>query len=164
MTRLMLLSLPVSILVAACSSSAAPATSIGASPAAPTGASPSTGVPSGDAPADGMTQTNEGGQVTVVATWAGPAAGATFDIQLDTHSVDLDALDLADGALRNDRGDTLAAIPWTAQAGGHHREGTLAFDGDAAAFFAGATWFELVLRDVGDIPERVLRWTVGNRP
>ncbi len=156
MTRLMLLFLPVTILVAACSSSAAPAAS--------TGASPSTGVALGDLPADGMTQTNEGGQVTVVATWTGPAAGAAFDIQLDTHSVDLDPLDLADATLRNDRGDTLAAIPWTAPAGGHHREGTLTFNGDAAAFLTGATWFELVLPDVGDPPERVLRWPVGSQP
>jgi hypothetical protein len=156
MTRLMLLFLPVTILVAACSSSAAPVAS--------TGVSPSTGVASGDLPADGMTQTNEGGQVTVVATWAGPAAGATFDVKLDTHSVDLDALNLADAALRNDRGDRLAAIPWTAPAGGHHREGTLTFNGNAAAFLAGAKKFELVLLGVGDTPERVLRWTVGSQP
>ena len=44
---------------------------------------------------DMATRTSDGGQVTVVATWAGPAAGATVAVTLDTHSVDLDALDLA---------------------------------------------------------------------
>ncbi len=98
--------------------------------AAPTAAP--TAIPSGttDSAARGEVQTSDDGQVTVVATWAGPAAGATFDIKLDTHSVDLDALDLADATLRNDRGETLRALPWAAPKGGHHREGTLAFDGE----------------------------------
>ncbi len=108
------------------------------------------------------TKTSEGGQVTVAATWNGPAAGATIDVKLDTHSVDLDALDLSNAVLRNNRGETLAARPWTAPKGGHHREGTLAFDGDAASFFAGANWIELVLDGVGDISERTLRWEIGS--
>lgn len=103
---------------------------------------------------------SEGGQVTVEATWAGPAAGATFDLKLDTHSVDLDALDLSSTLLRNDRGEALAAGPWSAPKGGHHREGTLAFGGDSGRFLAGARWIELVLRGVGDVPERTLRWEV----
>ncbi len=106
------------------------------------------------------TQRSEGGQVTVEATWAGPAAGATFELKLDTHSVDLDALDLSSALLRNDRGEALAAEPWSAPKGGHHREGTLAFGGDPGRFLAGAQWIELVLRGVGDVPERTLRWEV----
>ncbi len=102
--------------------------------------------------------------MTVVATWAGPSAGATFDLKLDTHSVDLDALDLATATLRNDRGDTLTARPWLAPKGGHHREGSLSFNGDSAAFLAGAKWIELVLPGIGDTPERVLRWTIGGQP
>lgn len=112
-------------------------------------------------PAGSTTQTSEGGQVTVVATWPGPDAGADFDLTLDTHSVDLDALDLADAILRNDRGETLKARPWAAPKGGHHREGALTFDGDSASFLDGATWIELVLTGVGDLPERTLRWEVG---
>lgn len=110
---------------------------------------------------DQMTQTSDGGQVTVVVKWAGPAAGAVFDLQLDTHSVDLDVLDLSDAILRNDRGDTMSAEPWAAPKGGHHRLGALAFEGDAGPFFAGATWVELVLAGVGDLSERTLRWEVG---
>jgi hypothetical protein len=109
----------------------------------------------------GNTQRSEGGEVTVDATWTGPAAGATFDIKLDTHSVDLDALDLADAVLRNDSGETLTARPWDAPKGGHHREGVLEFEGDAAGFLGGARWIELIISDVGELPERVLRWDVA---
>ena len=139
--------LPVAVLISACS---------GASPTAPEPASS----PGGSAIA--TTRTSEGGQVTVVVDWAGPDDGAVFDVALDTHSVDLDALDLSDAVLRNDRGETLAAQPWTAPKGGHHREGALAFEGDAQAFFAGAVWIELVVSGVGDLPERSLRWEVGS--
>lgn len=111
-------------------------------------------------PAGSATQTDEGGQVTVIATWSGPAAGAAIDVTLDTHSVDLDGLDLADAIMRNDRGDSLAARSWSAPKGGHHREGALMFDGDAPSFFAGATWVELVLIGIGDVPQRTLRWDV----
>ena len=110
----------------------------------------------------GTRQTSEGGQVTVVASWPGPTAGATFDVALDTHSVDLDALDLANAGLRNDRGETLTARAWAAPKGGHHREGALAFGGEVSSFFAGARWIEMTLVGVGDIPERTLRWELGS--
>jgi hypothetical protein len=55
----------------------------------------------------------------------------------------------------------LRARPWAAPKGGHHREGRLTFDGDAAPFFADATWIELVINGVGGVPERVLRWDVS---
>ena len=97
----------------------------------------------------------------MVVDWSGPAGGAVFDVTLDTHSVDLDALDLADASLRNDRDETLKARPWAAPKGGHHREGALTFDGDPSALFAGARWVEVVLTGVGDLPERTLRWELG---
>ena len=109
-----------------------------------------------------VTQRSEGGEVTVLATWTGPAADATIDIALDTHSVDLDALDLADATLRNDRSETLTARPWAALKGGHHREGALTFDGNAPEFFAGAKWMELVLTGIGGLPKRTLRWEVDS--
>jgi hypothetical protein len=113
-------------------------------------------------PSNLTTRTSEGGEVIVFVDWAGPAAGAVFDVTLDTHSVDLDALDLSDAILRNDRGETMLAQPWAAPMGGHHRDGALTFDGDAAPFFAGSTWIELVLSGIGDIPERTLRWEIGS--
>jgi hypothetical protein len=104
------------------------------------------------------TQRDEGGEVTVEVTWNGPVAGAVFDVTLDTHSVDLDPLDLTDAVLTNDRGETLGAKPWGAPKGGHHREGRLAFDGDASTFLADTSFIELRISGVGAVPERVLRW------
>jgi hypothetical protein len=147
--RTVLVGLLMAAVLAACGSSTSPS----GSPAASGSSEP---------PAASATQRSEGGQVTVVATWTGPSAGAAIDVVLDNHSVDLDELDLADTTLRNDRGDTLTARPWAAPKGGHHREGALTFDGNAAQFLAGATWMELVLVGVGDLPERTLRWEVGS--
>ncbi len=106
-------------------------------------------------------QRSEGGQVTVEATWSGPAAGAVFEVKLDTHAVELDAIDFANAVVRNDRGEMLAAIPWAAPKGGHHREGPLTFGGNVSPFLAGAKSIELVLMGIGDIPERTLRWKIG---
>lgn len=108
------------------------------------------------------TRTSDGGQVTVVVEWAGPTTGAVFDVTLDTHSIDLDPLDLASAILRNDRGETMTARPWAAPKGGHHREGALTFDGEPSEFFAGAAWVELVISGVGDLPERTFRWEIGS--
>ena len=149
------------VMIAACAGTTSPPAGITNPPAGT--ANPSAGpVASGSSEStDPATQRNEGGQVTVVATWTGLAAGVVFDITLDTHSIDLDQLDLANATLRNDRGETLRARPWAAPMGGHHREGILTFDGNAEKFLAGARWMELVLVGVGDVPERALRWEVG---
>ena len=134
------------VVIAGCSSSAPSASGPASSSASPSGQ---------------LTRTSDGGQVTVVVDWAGPSAGAAFHVTLDTHAVDLDPLDLTDAVLRNDRGETLAARPWSAPKGGHHRQGTLAFQGDTGPFLANTQWIELVIQDVGDLPERVLRWELG---
>lgn len=152
----LLLLLVVPLALDACGSASGTVPPVGGS--SPADASGSASMSGGAA----ATQTSEGGQVTAVATWTGPAAGAAFDLKLDTHSVDLDALDLSNAVLRNDRGDTLAARPWAAPKGGHHREGTLTFSGDVSRFFTGAKWIELVLTGVGDVPERTLRWEIGS--
>jgi hypothetical protein len=122
----------------------------------PTAPRPSPSVASDFVP----TQRNEGGQVTVEVTWDGPAAGAVFKVQLDTHSIDLDGIDLSAARLMNDRGERLVPAPWEAPKGGHHREGRLAFVGNAQAFLADARWVELTIVDVGAVPARVLRWEV----
>ncbi|MEK6720072.1 MAG: hypothetical protein AABZ33_05300 [Chloroflexota bacterium] len=140
----------IGLLIGACSTSdlAEPSPSITQIPSPPA-----------ERPAE-LTQTSDGGEVTVVVTWAGPAAGLVFDVVLDTHSVDLDAVDLADAVVWNDRGETLGARPWAAPAGGHHRQGTLVFEGDVPAFLGEARWVELQIKGVGDLPERTLRWDV----
>lgn len=117
--------------------------------------------PSTSGPGSEATKTSDGGEVTVVATWRGATAGTTFEVKLDTHSTDLDQLDLADAALRNDRGEVLNSTGWDASKGGHHRAGILSFAGNADQFLSGAKWIELVLRGIGDIPERILRWDIA---
>lgn len=131
----------------------------GCSSSAPATAGPVSGSAS---PSGAQTRTSDGGEVTVVVDWAGPSAGAVFHVTLDTHSVDLDALDLVDAILRNDRGETLKPRPWAAPKGGHHRQGTLSFEGDATRFLAEARWIELVVKGVGELPERSLRWELGS--
>lgn len=150
--HVLVLGIALTAVLAACSSAASSVSQ------------PVTALPQGSAATGAATQMqrSEGGGVGVEATWMGAAAGAVFEIKLDTHSGDLDSLDLASAVLRNDRGETLKALPWTAPKGGHHREGTLTFSGDALAFFKGATSMELVLTGIGDLPERTLRWQLGS--
>ncbi len=140
------------LLISACSAS---------SPQASGSITPAAGSGSATNATTATTRTSDGGQVTVVVDWAGLADGAAFDVRLDTHSVDLDALDFSNAVLRNDRGQALTARPWAASKGGHHREGALSFDGNAATFFAGANWIQLTLAGVGEIQERIFRWEIG---
>ena len=116
-------------------------------------------------PSDAMTRTNEGGQVTIIVTWQGRAAGPIFAVEMDTHAVDLDSYNLRQLAvLRNDKGQEVQPIAWNAPTGGHHRKGTLSFlttfaDGTPVV---GATTksFELTVRNISDVPTRSFRWTL----
>lgn len=120
------------------------------------------GSPTGNAgPA---TQTSEGGEVTVKATWLGPEAGPVFTITLDTHSVDLNGVDLRQLAtLRTNHGEALQPLSWDAPKSEHHREGKLSFSptaSDGTAVIGPETGpVELVIRDVAGVSERVFRWT-----
>lgn len=73
---------------------------------------------------DGATQTSEGGEVTVTATWDTASREPVFTVALDTHSADLDAIDLTTLATLTVDGTQLRPIAWDAASGGHHREGT----------------------------------------
>jgi hypothetical protein len=127
----------------------------------------STPAPASQAPtvAPGTTsgmQTSEGGQVTVAVTWEGRQGRPLFKVALDTHSVDLDAIDLSQMALlRTDQGVEIRPTGWDAPKGGHHRSGTLSFPevaADGAPLFDASTdSVELVIRNVAGIPERRFR-------
>lgn len=109
------------------------------------------------------TQTNEGGQVTVKVTWQGREAGGAFRVVLDTHSVNLDGIDLKQTAvLRIDGAREARPLAWDAPKGGHHREGTLLFpdlaDDGSPLLGADARTLDLVIRDVAGVKERVFRW------
>ncbi len=100
--------------------------------------------------------------MTVVVTWPGREAGPVFDVALDTHSVDLDGVDLARQAvLRTDAGVVVQPSAWDAPRGGHHRSGTLRFPSATpdGAPVVGTGPFELDLRDVAGVPSRTFRWT-----
>ena len=120
-------------------------------------------VPAAATASGGATQTNDGGQVTVKATWNGLNAGPVFEVALDTHAVDLDGLDLAQlAALRVDGGREVRPSGWDAPTGGHHRSGRLTFPTTTAdgkpLISADTRSIELVIRDVAGVGERVFVW------
>lgn len=136
---------------------------------------------SGQAPAP-ATRTDSQGGVTVKANYItatylkatpnDPLSGKVdlvrtivIAITLDTHSGDLSRYDFVKNALlRNDRGQQVAPVRWIATAdGAHHRSGGLVFprtDQAGKAFEPQAKTVELILRDLGGVSERVLRWTL----
>jgi hypothetical protein len=152
------------LVLAACGSSAANSPATGALPSTATPSPLPTGAVDGalGAAASGepMEQRDEGGGVTVKATWVGSTAGVAFEVALDTHSIDLDGFDLRDATLLNDSGVTMADPVWDADKGGHHRSGRLAFQGDPGPFLASTAWIELSVPDIAGVPVRTLRWAL----
>lgn len=112
----------------------------------------------GEAPA-GAKQSVPGGGVTVAVTFLQERADApTFQVVLDTHSVNLDGYRFEEIVrLRDGRGGELApAAVEGAKGSGHHRQATLRF-----------AWpdpkpksLELLVKGVANVPERVFRWAV----
>lgn len=89
----------------------------------------------------------------------------TFEVRMNTHSVDL-SMDLAALAtLTTNTGVTVEATAWEASRGGHHVSGQLTFPGqaDGASVLAGAIQITLVLRNV-DAASRSLTWTLPSTP
>ena len=111
------------------------------------------------------TRTGLAGPVTIKATWHGADIGPIFTVMLDSHVVDLDAYDLRRLAVvRTDQAEEPVPIGWDAPAGGHHRQGRLTFPltrSDGGQVLTGATRLvELSIRDVGGVPETVLKWVL----
>jgi hypothetical protein len=107
---------------------------------------------------EGQSQVSDAGAVRVRATPVTLGDDATtwdLIVSLDTHSVDLghDLLQVA--RLRCDQGIEFQPLAWEGSpAGGHHREGTLRFE----PIDHESQYLELVIRDVGQVPERSFRW------
>ena len=90
-----------------------------------------------------------------------PGDTLDFEVQMDTHSVDLN-MDLAElASLATDTGIIVSPVKWDAPAGGHHVSGILSFPTsmDDAPLLDGATSLNLTLRDV-DVPERTFTWQI----
>ena len=86
----------------------------------------------------------------------------TFNVVMDTHSVEL-SMDLADLAvLSNDRGDDVQPLGWPVGSG-HHYEGVLTFPSSSVTgkpLIEGATELVLVIRDL-DADERRFEWRLN---
>jgi hypothetical protein len=109
------------------------------------------------AAASPTTRTHSGGGVTVKITLLDSKTNGdlSFQIVLDTHSVNLDAYDLKTiTVLRDGGGNTYHPIGLENKGSGHHRQATVTF----AKIANSPKRFELVLRDIAGIKERVFRW------
>lgn len=121
-------------------------------------------------PADqtqGLTRTDGQGAVTVEVTpenLNNPGNLLTFDIGMDTHSVDLN-MDLATLAtLTTDNGRAVQATEWKGPGGGgHHVSGKLSFPTsvNGGPLLEGAKKLTLSIRNV-DAAERVFVWDLAN--
>lgn len=103
------------------------------------------------------TQSNSSGSVTVDVKPTALEVGKpmTFDIALNTHSVDLSNDITKTTFLRDDSGREYPPIAWDGSGrGGHHRAGTLTF----AAFTSKPRFIELVIKGLAGVPERAFRW------
>lgn len=110
-----------------------------------------------------MAQRNESNAVTIEAVLQSKLTVGSkeliFNVTMDTHSVDLDAYDLINLAtLRDSQGRQFKATSWQAPKGGHHRSGTLGIKSDQSLLQSDTKYIEIVIRDVANVPERVLRW------
>lgn len=81
----------------------------------------------------------------------------SFDIGMNTHSVDLSDDMVKASILRDDTGKEYKPTAWEgAEGGGHHRSGTLVF----GALTGKPKYVELVIKGVAQVPERVFRWNL----
>ena len=120
----------------------------------------------GQAPAVGdQVRRDEQGAVTVEVTPANlaePGEALEFEVELNTHSVDL-SMDLAALAtLTTDTGKTIQAIKWDASKGGHHVSGKLIFPTtvDGQPVLDGTKKLTLTIKDL-DAPERIFSWDLS---
>ena len=112
-----------------------------------------------------LVRTDEQGAVVVQVTpanLANPGEALEFEVELNTHSVDL-SMDLAALAtLTTDNGKTIQAIKWDASKGGHHVSGKLIFPAtvDGQPVLEGAKKLTLTIKNL-DAPERIFSWDLG---
>ena len=144
--------LGVAAVVVACSSAAVPAKGDIVSPSPP--------ATSNIAPANGLVQSSTGGAVTIDVKLAKAENGyLVLDVTMNTHSVNLDPYDLGELAvLRDYEGKEYGPISWRSAPGGHHRKGTLTFALPESLSQGKTKYFDLILRDIAGVKERVLKW------
>lgn len=114
----------------------------------------------------GPTRINNSGEVTIEATLQSPLSPGTtrlsFSIDMNTHSIDLDQYDLKQVTfLRDNLKRTFRPSSWQSQSGGHHRAGILTFEESTPIIEKDTSYVELVINNVAEVKERVLRWEVS---
>lgn len=86
----------------------------------------------------------------------------SFEVSLNTHSVDL-SMDLTTlASLSTDTARTVQASAWDGPTGGHHVEGTLVFPAiaDGTRLLEGARRLTLTIVNV-DAPQRTFTWSLA---
>ena len=112
--------------------------------------------------AGALERKNDGGGITITALYVPASDALEFRLTLDTHGGDLMKYDMAALTLLrvNGQGEAVA-VGWKDDAkGSHHRSGVIRFARlDPAS--SGALTLEIVVRGVGGVPERILRWDLA---
>lgn len=129
-----------------------------------TGCSSSAANPGGgEKPVNGLVQSSSGGAVTIDVKWLAESRDLlTFDVSMNTHSVDLDSYNLKEIAvLRDDKGNEYRPISWDSTAGGHHVSGKLTFSSPTSLAQGEAKYIQLSIRDIAGVKERVLKWELS---
>ena len=146
--------LTLSLVLAACSTTATPLQTDPQPDSVPTeSSSPSN---------DSAMRTDQQGAIIFEITplnLDAPTDTLEFDVVMDTHSVDL-SMDLATlSTLTTDTGISVDATLWDAPLGGHHVEGKLIFPAmlDGNSILEGATKLTLTILNV-DVPTRIFEW------
>jgi hypothetical protein len=115
-----------------------------------------------------LTKTDSQGPVTVKVAFdpqeQTQGSELRFNVEMDTHSVELGDVDLGRlSVLRDEGGAQVSPSQWSSPGkGGHHVKGTLVFQnahGSGKRLVDPDTrYVELVIRNVGEVKERVFRW------
>lgn len=86
-----------------------------------------------------------------------PNGQSQFEISLTTHSVELDDDLTKQAFLYDDQSHFIKPVSWDgSEPGGHHRDGVLTF----GPFELPTKYVELKIKDIGDAPQRVFRWSL----
>ena len=115
-------------------------------------------------------RTNDEGPVTIAFSYMDPSLsseygdGLVFNTKINTHSVDLSQYRLDKlSYLVDSSGNKYYPSEWIESegSGGHHRKGVLVFSGSDDSgndILSNDRYFEIIVNDVGGIPERTFRW------
>lgn len=103
------------------------------------------------------TQESEGGNVTVTVKPKTLKVGEnpSFELEFETHSVNLDFDVAKQSYIVDDKGKRFNNGIWNGSPpGGHHRNGTLSFNNSLTQ----TNYVELIIKNIAGISERKFRW------